>query len=490
MFNYKIFKKYLSVILFFFTILTLFPSQSFGNYSQNYFIVTAYYSPLEWQDYYLTWNYKDEIRLNGRWIAGASWKEVFSGMFAAPAKYVFWTKLYLEWLGAGSVEDRWWAIVPAWKRGYSHDRIDIWVWYWDEWLRRALYWGKRKISWSIISGGSDITFDYKDIPSPLWVTSWFKKISDIFSLNIWVNSDYKTIVSLQNFFKKIDLYKWNINWKYNSEIMNIVFEFQMRNNIITWESSLWAGYWWNKTRNLFLKKYLNWEFEKQSSDVISDKDVNIGNKYDTLFEWPVVTSIQISLLQELLIELGLYDWNLNGEYSYIKDVILQFQLDSNVIVSDTSIWAWVFWPKTKKSFKSYYLSFNENKARKIDLENKFKELELSAEKEASEKVESIWTPVFWDVSSKVRGLQQTLKLLWFFNYKDTAVFWQITKKSILDYQVENKLISSSSQVWAWVFWPKTKKSLKRSLKKYILTKKLEKQNLNKQVLLDIWVWSL
>jgi len=32
----------------------------------NYFVVTAYYSPLPDQEYYLTGNYEDEIILNGR----------------------------------------------------------------------------------------------------------------------------------------------------------------------------------------------------------------------------------------------------------------------------------------------------------------------------------------------------------------------------------------------------------------------------------------
>jgi len=99
----------------------------------DYFVVTAYYSPLENQEYYLTWDYVSEKRLNWQWIRWASWKWVFSWMLAAPKNYKFWTKIYLEWLWIWVVEDRWWAIVNAWKRWYSSDRIDVWVWYGDEW---------------------------------------------------------------------------------------------------------------------------------------------------------------------------------------------------------------------------------------------------------------------------------------------------------------------------------------------------------------------
>ena len=133
-----------------------------------YFIVTAYYSPLPGQNYYITGNYESEVRLNGQWIAGASWKGVFSGMLAAPGKYSFWTKIELDWLGIGSVEDRGGAIVPAGERGYSHDRIDIWMGTWDEGLRRAMYWGKRKVAGRIVSSVSNTTLDYSTIPAPTW----------------------------------------------------------------------------------------------------------------------------------------------------------------------------------------------------------------------------------------------------------------------------------------------------------------------------------
>ena len=70
-----------------------------ANSDDNYFVVTAYYSPLPDQEYYITGNYEDELRLNGKGIAGASGKGVFSGMLAAPGKYSFGTKIYLDGLG-------------------------------------------------------------------------------------------------------------------------------------------------------------------------------------------------------------------------------------------------------------------------------------------------------------------------------------------------------------------------------------------------------
>lgn len=60
------------------------------------FIVTAYYSPLPNQNFYLKGSYEADIRLNGNGTHGASGKEVYIGMLAAPKTYSFGTKVYLE----------------------------------------------------------------------------------------------------------------------------------------------------------------------------------------------------------------------------------------------------------------------------------------------------------------------------------------------------------------------------------------------------------
>jgi len=63
---------------------------------ETYFVVTAYYSPLEGQSKYTTWSYAWDIRLNGQWHTTASGKEVFPGLLAGPANYPFGTKIYFE----------------------------------------------------------------------------------------------------------------------------------------------------------------------------------------------------------------------------------------------------------------------------------------------------------------------------------------------------------------------------------------------------------
>lgn len=91
------------------------------------FIVTAYYSPLPDQSFYLKGSYEADIKLNGNGTHGASGKEVYPGMLAAPKTYTFGTKIYLDGLGIGTVDDRGGAIVSSGSRGYDADRLDIWM---------------------------------------------------------------------------------------------------------------------------------------------------------------------------------------------------------------------------------------------------------------------------------------------------------------------------------------------------------------------------
>jgi 3D (Asp-Asp-Asp) domain-containing protein len=128
------------------------PATSFANSVQpTTFIVTAYYSPLPGQSFYLKGNYEAEKRLNGNGTHGASGKPVFAGMIAAPKSYSFGTQIFFEGMGVGTVADRGGAIVEAWDRGQAYDRIDIWMGSGESGLRRAMAWGRREVKGTIIT---------------------------------------------------------------------------------------------------------------------------------------------------------------------------------------------------------------------------------------------------------------------------------------------------------------------------------------------------
>ncbi len=396
-------KKNILIILFAILAYLNFINNTNASNNDVKFIVTAYYSPLPDQEQYSysvytkrQRTYEEEKRLQWEWIRGASWKKVFSWMLAAPKNYKFWTKIYLEWLGVGEVADRWWAIVNRWVRGHSYDRIDVWMWYWDEWLRRASFWWKREVKWKFLSNDNVVNLNYSQIPL--------------------------------------------VNFKYKNKIKKI----------------------YNKEIDIFTKK------------------ITKNNEYKKL--------------QEVLKELWLYKWLIDWNNKKIIDTIYNFQLSEWIIKSMYSNWAWNYWPITRKALKNKYDAYkvrkNNERIRLANLEKK-KEEEKLREKEriikykkieelsfnmATSKIQLIWSPRFGEVSTSVRELQKTLKELWYFNYNDTAIYWNITKNSIIAYQIDRKIINTKNELWAWIIWPKTRKALKNDLKEQFLKEITKKEN--------------
>ncbi len=494
-------KKVLWVILI---IAILFPNFIAKAEAKNtwYFVVTAYYSPLPNQNYYLTGNYKAEKRLNWEGIRWASGKRVFSWMLAAPKIYRFWTKIFLEWLGVWEVSDRWWAIVSAWNRWYSHDRIDVWVWYWDEWLRRALYWGKRKIKWEIISKNAKVTIDYHSVASPKWATKWLKTIPTIFEIGLWKGSNPKYVKKLKTLLKETWHYKWKVDWVYDYELINTVYKFQIDNRLIKWPNSYWAWYWWWTTRKLFLKKYLNWEFDKVQK---VETKVSIEKKELNIFDGPVNSIKEVKKLQEVLKTLGYYNWKITWVKKDTIDPIYDFQVKKWIVKYVYSAWAWSFWPKTRKTLKQEYDTYIEKQEaerleklrieeekrkeaeRKKALEQKYKRLEELSISKATKKINYISNSEFWEISHRVRDLQILLKDLWYFEYKDTAIYWDKTKQSIIKYQIEKNIIKSEDELWAGIIWPKTKASLKNDLQNKILKQLISSENIDlEQIVALLW----
>jgi hypothetical protein len=126
--------------------------------------------------------------------------------------------------------------------------------YGDEGLKRALYWGKRKIKGSVVSGTSEITLSNTSISSPEWATRGLKSVSSMFSSGIGIYSDVDLITELQNFLHGTGHYNGEIDGIYNAILIDAVALFQERNAIRT--SLAETGYWGGETKKIFLKQYL------------------------------------------------------------------------------------------------------------------------------------------------------------------------------------------------------------------------------------------
>jgi len=344
------FLKFLFLILFFlFWLFSFQINNSFASDSQVkniYFIVTAYYSPLPNQKHYITWTYAWDIRLNWKWHTTASGKTPFAGVLAAPTKYPFWTKIYFEWYWVWVVEDRWWAIVKAWVRGQEHDRIDIWMWYGDEGLQRALKWGKRTLKWRVVSRSQPVNLKFtKDI------LAWLEKIK--------VNPEKhqkEDVIKLQEKFKELWLYNWEIDWNYNS-LKKALIDFQLKNKIISSYKDEAAWWFWPKTYVALLRRYWNRNILIPQKDFIinetSSKIEIILEAPEIKLNWDNPQKEEVIKVQNLFKKIWLYNWPINWDYNSIKNIILDIQKKAGIIKKDNDWWAWYFWEKTKAALIEY-----------------------------------------------------------------------------------------------------------------------------------------
>lgn len=239
----------------------------------KYFYVTAYYSPLPWQKRYITWSYEWDIKLNWWWKKSASWKKVFDGLLAAPSNYKFWTKIELEWIWVWEVADRWWAIVKWWEGKNEYDRIDIWMWYWDEWLYRSMKYWKRKVAWKVVPSNTEISIKFKHSP----VIKYDNLIVDA------KNPKKEDVIELQNLLTEVNIYSWKIDGNFDS-VKDVLVKYQIENNIISWKEDPETAYFWNKTMAVLREEFW-WDIFENTNNKIGEDiflDENIKNKLNLL----------------------------------------------------------------------------------------------------------------------------------------------------------------------------------------------------------------
>lgn len=357
--------------------------------SDNYFVVTAYYSPLPNQKYYFKGSYEADMRLNGRWIAGASGKPVFPWMFAAPKGYLFGTKIYIEWIGVGEVADRWWAIVSTdmrESRGYSYDRIDIWMGHWEEWLARALAFWKKTLKWYVLAdSNTEVSINLNSIPAPLWVLAQYEvKNTSTPQIQITQNTPTQTtptiqaqplisrlqvnpvnpktedVKKLQSLFTEMGMYSGKIDGKYES-VKQVFVSYQSYRWIISGKESKEAGYFGDKTTVQLNKDYALVLAKKQEQEKIKTQLAQIKKSVDTRVQthinnignpkaWDVWEHVRN--LQKTLKTLGYFkvaDTAIFGDTT--KNSLVKYQIDKGIITSEKDTGAWVFWPKTKEVLK-------------------------------------------------------------------------------------------------------------------------------------------
>lgn len=393
----------------------MFFSQATAEEEENYFVVTAYYSPLPDQEYYFTGNYESEIRLQWRGTNGASGKPVFSGMLAAPKTYEFGTKIYLEWLWVGEVSDRWWAIVSAGNRGYKYDRIDVWMGYGDEGLKRALAWGKRTVKWYVIDPRNETDIDINKHQAPNWA----------------LNNATKA---------EIENYKAD-----RVEEVEVVKEIEIKE---------------------VPSVQVTPPKEEQKEDILE------------IFNKALSGQENVEKLQIIMTELWLYSWEINWKHEDLVWPIYDYQIDKKIVKAETDSGAWVFGPKTRTAMKNEYKEFlaikAKEEARKEEIKEKYMQIESVVIPKARREVEYLEWIAFSETSTRVRDFQLLLKKLGYFNEKDTAIFGEKTKEALLNFQADYKIIERKDDEKAGIVEKETIEMLIEVLAKYYMKEELDK----------------
>lgn len=383
-------------------------SDSSGDSSQSYpyektFRISAYYSPLPCQDRYVTGSYAGDIRLNGGGTNGADGTAVYPGMIAAPRTYSFGTKMHIPGVGITAVHDRGGAIVSSGERNQNYDRLDIWMGYGDIGLQRALNWGKRNID-TIVYGLNDSIIEEIELPG--------YSASEAIPNQCSVEPEKRV-------YEEVD------------------------------------------------------EREEVIEETAPTLDVDVSDKIVTTLSLGD-TGTSVRNLQEELSQLHFFKGEISGDYGDLTEhAVFKFQQSQGLVGGKDSLGAGVFGPKTKERVNEIITSRNYTKvliaqatsdfkgtgsmiAVKEDDDDEDKVVEKEKAKESSLKIVLNTQLDPGESGTNVRTLQQFLKQQGHFNSPFiTDYFGPKTQEAVLDFQLANKIVTSSGDLGAGRVGPAT-----------------------------------
>ncbi|MDD3861524.1 MAG: peptidoglycan-binding protein [Candidatus Gracilibacteria bacterium] len=366
---------------------------------EDTFVISAYYSPLPCQQKYATGSYEADIRLNGHGIRGADGTAVYPGMIAAPKIYPFGTKMNIPGVGIVAVHDRGGAIVKAGERGYSYDRLDIWMGYGDKGLKRALEWGKRTVNVTVYGISDSVVegiylTDYSDdeyIPNECSYTvqdsspsntsavstalSVLKEDDETTKLAKKYNleladklSNYlepgvkgENVRELQEELRRLNFYRTEPTGIYDKITEHAVFKFQQSQGIVSDQDEIGAGIFGPKTRQelneiiasrnerrvLIAQASTGKPSEVKPSDASGKTFIASELDYGT-------TSSDVVKLQSILKEKGYFASSSFSEYYGVetREAVVNFQKDNGIISSESDKGAGRVGPSTLKILNS------------------------------------------------------------------------------------------------------------------------------------------
>lgn len=424
---------------------------------QKTFVISAYYSPLRGQEHYATGNYESDIRLNGNGTNGADGTPVYAGMVAAPKIYPFGTKLSIPGVGVVAVHDRGGAIVPAGERGFSYDRLDIWMGYGDAGLRRALSWGLRTVEVTVYGVDPSIKEEVylEGFSAAEAVVRDVILAPDLFPDDLWVLSESADVARLQETLRSLGHYSGEVSGRYDEATRAAVVSFQIAEGVIQAPQDFGAGHTGPSTRRMLDLAVARFKEEHEQSSLqrfqkgllLLEKhpDLNRRRVSFTRNLTPGDLGDDVSALQEELRALGLLRVKPTGYYGPVTEhAVLKFQQRQKIVGSAEDSGAGLFGPETRSQM-------NRLLDRRLRV---LTELALAREGQAA----SVDAPVstgsagpftmdltLGDRGPEVHSLQSLLKTLGFFKGLFlTDFFGEQTRRGVIAFQLANALISDET----------------------------------------------
>ena len=318
-----------------------------------------------------------------------------------------------------------WTVWNTWTSGWSHLHFQIdlenapfhpyWPFTWEdartawipfyEWINKWL-WKEKALKYTInpmsflynnLRNDSNSIVKSKQEIAFIWNKNILNKKQNnatdidlsIFNKTIYNYSTQNDVKNVQKIFQKIWFYKWKIDGNYKILEKDII-KYQIQKKVIKNKNSLWAWWFWPKTRTQVKKDFE--KNEQKSNDKkenkLKSKEVKIEKNKEIVIDKKEVSSISnikkiqkkekkikknrkintnlaifdktiyryssknnIKTVQRVFKVLWHYKWLIDWKYSNIEKFILKYQIEKNLIKTSYSKWAWWFWPKTRAQVK-------------------------------------------------------------------------------------------------------------------------------------------
>jgi peptidoglycan hydrolase-like protein with peptidoglycan-binding domain len=172
-------------------------------------------------------------------------------------------------------------------------------------------------------------------------------------------------------------------------------------------------------------------------------------------------------LQTKLKDLGYFKFDVDGLYNKrLVDALFAFQLEKKIVTGEDDPGAGYYGPVTKNTLVESYKSYEERREQIISLERErenarvtLNNSRLKKKQEFEATLKKIPTVKLRQVHPEIRTLQKILKQVNYLNHKDTAIFGDLTKNALAQYQLELKVIDSLSSPHAGVLGDKTREAI-------------------------------